>query len=155
RLRDALGVPLPIGVPDAFIEPVADPLGDLIARYARTHGPFTTQEAADRFGLGSAIAQHTLVRLADARRVMRGEFLATGRESIGDNTEWCDSEVLRRLRVRSLAALRHEVEPVEQHAFARFLPSWQNVGSRLRGVDGVASVIDQLAGVHIPASAWE
>ena len=155
RLRDALGVPLPIGVPDAFIEPVADPLGDLIARFARTHGPFTTQEAADRFGLGSAVAQHTLVRLADQRRVMRGEFLATGRESIGDNTEWCDSEVLRRLRVRSLAALRHEVEPVDQHAFARFLPSWQHVGGRLRGVDGVAAVIDQLAGAHIPASAWE
>ncbi|MET0932648.1 MAG: ATP-dependent helicase, partial [Mycetocola sp.] len=155
RLRDALGVPLPIGVPDAFLAPVADPVGDLIARYARTHGPFTTQEVADRFGLGSAVAQHTLVRLADARRVMRGEFLATGRESIGDNTEWCDSEVLRRLRVRSLAALRHEVEPVEQQAFARFLPVWQNVGGRLRGVDGVASVIDQLAGVNIPASAWE
>lgn len=155
RLRDALGVPLPIGVPDAFIEPVADPVGDLVARYARTHGPFTTQEVADRFGLGSAVAAHTLVRLADARRVMRGEFLATGRESIGDNTEWCDSEVLRRLRVRSLAALRHEVEPVEQEAFARFLPAWQNVGGRLRGVDGVASVIDQLAGVNIPASAWE
>jgi ATP-dependent Lhr-like helicase len=155
RLRDALGVPLPIGVPDAFLAPVVDPVGDLIARYARTHGPFTTQEVANRFGLGGAVAQHTLVRLADSRRVMRGEFLATGREAIGDNTEWCDTEVLRRLRVRSLAALRHEVEPVEQLAFARFLPSWQNVGGRLRGVDGVASVIDQLAGVHVPASAWE
>ncbi|MET1053322.1 MAG: crosslink repair DNA glycosylase YcaQ family protein, partial [Mycetocola sp.] len=155
RLRDALGVPLPIGVPVAFTEPVADPLGDLIARFARTHGPFTTQDAADRFGIGSAVAQHTLVRLADARRVMRGEFLATGRESVGDNTEWCDSEVLRRLRVRSLAALRHEVEPVDQHAFARFLPVWQHVGGRLRGVDGVAAVIDQLGGAHIPASAWE
>ncbi|MET0842404.1 MAG: ATP-dependent helicase [Mycetocola sp.] len=155
RLRDALGVPLPIGVPVAFIEPVADPVGDLIARFARTHGPFTTQEAADRFGLGSAVAQHTLVRLADQRRVMRGEFLATGREAIGDNTEWCDSEVLRRLRVRSLAALRHEVEPVDQHAFARFLPHWQHVGGRLTGIDGVAAVIDQLAGAHIPASAWE
>jgi ATP-dependent Lhr-like helicase len=155
RLRDALGVPLPIGVPLAFIEPVADPAGDLVARYARTHGPFTTQQVADRFGLGSAVAAHTLVRLADARRVVRGEFLATGRETIGDNTEWCDSEVLRRLRVRSLAALRHEVEPVEQSAFARFLPAWQHIGGRLRGVDGVATVIDQLAGVALPASAWE
>nr|WP_253375241.1 DEAD/DEAH box helicase [Okibacterium sp. HSC-33S16] len=155
RLRDALGVPLPIGVPLAFIEPVADPVGDLVARYARTHGPFTTQQVADRFGLGSAVASHTLVRLADARRIVRGEFLATGRETVGDNTEWCDSEVLRRLRVRSLAALRHEVEPVEQSAFARFLPVWQHIGGRLRGVDGVATVIDQLAGVALPASAWE
>ncbi|GGE81648.1 Lhr family ATP-dependent helicase [Mycetocola zhadangensis] len=155
RLRDALGVPLPIGVPLAFIEPVTDPVGDLVARYARTHGPFTTQQVADRFGLGSAVAAHTLVRLADARRVVRGEFLATGRETIGDNTEWCDSEILRRLRVRSLAALRHEVEPVEQAAFARFLPVWQHIGGRLRGVDGVATVIDQLAGVALPASAWE
>ncbi|MGW4355085.1 ATP-dependent helicase [Nocardia sp. NPDC004582] len=151
RLRDALGVPLPIGVPAAFIEPVADPLGDLIGRYARTHGPFTLTQAAHRFGLGPAVAATALHRLALEKRVVEGEFTpgAAG-------TEWCDSEVLRRLRRRSLAAARKEVEPVATAALGRFLPSWQHVGTgELRGVDGVAAVVEQLAGVPIPASAWE
>jgi ATP-dependent Lhr-like helicase len=162
RLRDALGVPIPFGVPDAFIEPVADPVGDLIARYARSHGPFTASEAAARFGLGTAVVTDTLRRLETSRRVVEGEFrplglLADGAAgavaSIG--AEWCDAEILRRLRRRSLAALRHEVEPVDTTTFARFLPAWQHVGGTLRGVDGVAAVIDQLAGVAVPASAWE
>jgi ATP-dependent Lhr-like helicase len=151
RLRDALGVPLPIGVPVAFVEPVADPLGDLVGRYARTHAPFTAATAALRLGLGVAVVTDTLRRLQDDRRVSEGEFRPGG-----TGTEWCDVEVLRRLRRRSLAALRKEVEPVEQAAFARFLPEWQHVGSTaLRGVDGVAAVIEQLAGVPVPASAWE
>ncbi|HEY8589304.1 MAG TPA: crosslink repair DNA glycosylase YcaQ family protein, partial [Naasia sp.] len=150
RLRDALGVPLPIGTPTAFVEPVDDPLGDLVGRYARTHGPFTAAAAAARLGLGVAVVTDTLRRLAAARRVVDGEFRPGGQ-----GTEWCDLEVLRRLRSRSLAALRKEVEPVDGPTFARFLPTWQNVGGKLRGVDGVASVIDQLGGVPIPASAWE
>ena len=150
RLRDALGVPLPIGVPAAFIEPVDDPLGDLVSRYARTHGPFTAQDVASRFGLGVAVVTDTLRRLAADRRVVDGEFRpgATG-------IEWCSVEVLRRLRARSLAALRSEVEPVEQAALGRFLPAWQHVGGSLRGVDGLLQVIDQLAGVALPASTWE
>ena len=150
RLRDALGVPLPMGIPDAFTESVADPLGDLVSRYARTHGPFTAGDVAARFGLGTAVALVALRRLADARRLVEGEF-----RPAGTGSEWCDAEVLRRLRRRSLAALRHEVEPVDQTTLGRFLPAWQHVGGRLRGVDGVASVIEQLEGVRIPASAWE
>ncbi|MGN6128072.1 MAG: Lhr family ATP-dependent helicase, partial [Humibacter sp.] len=150
RLRDALGVPLPIGVPTAFIEPVVDPLGDLLSRYARTHGPFTVAEAASRFGLGAVVAHDALRRLAQDRRVTEGEFRPNA-----SGTEWCDSEVLRRLRRMSLAALRHEVEPVDPKTFARFLPEWQHVGGGLRGVDAVASVIEQLAGARVPASAWE
>lgn len=151
RLRDALGVPLPIGVPAAFIEPVADPLGDLVGRYARTHGPFGLAAVARRFGLGPAVAATALHRLAAEKRVVEGEFTpgSTG-------TEWCDTQVLRRLRRRSLAAARKEIEPVATTAFARFLPAWQQVGTgQLRGVDGVAAVVEQLAGVPIPASAWE
>ncbi|WP_040865067.1 ATP-dependent helicase [Nocardia exalbida] len=151
RLRDALGVPLPIGTPAAFIEPVADPLGDLVGRYARTHGPFPAEAVAARFGLGTAVAAGALQRLAAEKRVVEGEFTpgAAG-------AEWCDAQVLRRLRRRSLAAARHEVEPVSTAAFGRFLPSWQHIGSgELRGVDGVAAVVEQLAGVPIPASAWE
>ncbi|TFC97780.1 MULTISPECIES: ATP-dependent helicase [Cryobacterium] len=150
RLRDALGVPLPQGVPAVFTEPVPDPLGDLVSRYARTHGPFTLAEVAARFGLGPAVAHVALRRLAGARRLMEGEF-----RPHGSGPEWCDAEVLRRLRRRSLAALRHEVEPVDQVTMGRFLPAWQHVGGRLRGIDGVASVIEQLEGARIPASAWE
>ncbi|MGK8520413.1 ATP-dependent helicase [Nocardia asteroides] len=151
RLRDALGVPLPIGTPSAFIEPVADPLGDLVGRYARTHGPFGTEAVATRFGLGTAVAATALHRLVTEKRVVEGEFTPGAAGS-----EWCDAQVLRRLRRRSLAAARHEVEPVATAAFGRFLASWQHVGSgELRGVDGVAAVVEQLAGVPIPASAWE
>ncbi|MFF0491150.1 ATP-dependent helicase [Nocardia sp. NPDC004068] len=151
RLRDALGVPLPIGTPTAFIEPVPDPLGDLVGRYARTHAPFTLDAVARRFGIGTAVAATALHRLAAEKRVVEGEFTpgAAG-------AEWCDAQVLRRLRRRSLAAARKEVEPVSTAAFARFLPAWQHVGTgELRGVDGVAAVVEQLAGVPIPASAWE
>ena len=78
----------------------------------------------------------------------------------GGDLEWCDSEVLRRLRLRSLAAIRGTVEPVSPEAFARFLPSWQHVagsagGRPLEGIDGVLGAIEQLAGVPLPASAWE
>jgi ATP-dependent Lhr-like helicase len=150
RLRDALGVPLPIGVPAAFIEPVDDPVGDLVSRYARAHGPFTVQDAASRFGLGTAVVTDTLRRLAADRRVVDGEFRPGA-----SGTEWCSVEVLRRLRSRSLAALRQEVEPVDAATLGRFLPAWQSVGGTLRGLDGLAQVIDQLAGVSLPASTWE
>ncbi|MEJ3404942.1 DEAD/DEAH box helicase [Rathayibacter sp. YIM 133350] len=150
RLRDALGVPVPPGVAVAFAETVADPLGDLVSRYARTHGPFTTEDVADRLGVGVAVARAALRRLADDRRVLEGEF-----RPHGTSAEWCDAEVLRKLRRRSLAALRHEIEPVPPIVLSRFLPAWQHVGRTLRGVDGVASVIEQLEGVRLPASAWE
>ncbi|WP_066041225.1 ATP-dependent helicase [Herbiconiux solani] len=161
RLRDALGVPIPFGVPDAFIAPVEHPVIDLVSRYGRTHGPFLASEVAERFGLGIAVVTDALRRLASDRRVVEGEFrpsgLAVDTALLGQasGTEWCDAEVLRRLRSRSLAALRHEVEPVQTPTLARFLPSWQHVGGSLRGVDGVLTVIEQLAGVPVPASAWE
>ncbi|WP_330332969.1 DEAD/DEAH box helicase [Streptomyces sp. NBC_00536] len=150
RLRDALGTALPVGVPEAFTEPVKDPLGDLLARYARTHGPFTTAAVAARFGLGTATADGALHRLAAAGRVVQGEFHPAG---IGQ--EWCDATVLRRLRRRSLAALRQELEPVPPTALATFLPQWQHLGGALRGIDGLARAIEQLQGAPVPASALE
>lgn len=150
RLRDALGTALPVGVPEAFTEPVKDPLGDLLARYARTHGPFTTASAAARFGLGAAVTDGALHRLAAAGRTVQGEFHPAG---IGQ--EWCDAGVLRRLRRRSLAALRQELEPVPPTALATFLPQWQHLGGALRGIDGLARAIEQLQGAPVPASALE
>jgi ATP-dependent Lhr-like helicase len=151
RLRDALGTALPVGVPVAFTEPVKDPLGDLLARYARTHGPFTTGEAAARFGLGAAVADGTLHRLAAAGRLAQGEFRPGGA-----GQEWCDATVLRRLRRRSLAALREELEPVPPATLGVFLPQWQHVGTHsLRGMDGLARAVEQLQGAAVPASALE
>ncbi|WP_438353849.1 ATP-dependent helicase [Microbacterium sp. CJ88] len=159
RLRDALGVPLPVGIPNAFLEPLPDPIADLVARHARTHGPFTADAVATRFGMGVAVARQTLQRLESRGRVTSGYFLPDAASGSGarptDDQEWCDTEVLRRLRMRSLAAIRGSVEPVPPEAFARFLPVWQHVTRSLEGIDGVAAVIEQLAGVPIPASAWE
>src|SRR5258708_4677053 len=165
RLRDALGVALPPGVPDAFTEPVGDPLGDLAARYARTHGPFTAAAAAQRYGLGAAVVTGALRRLAAEGRAAGGEVLPGGR-----GTEWCDSEVLRLLRRRCLAKLRREAEPVLPQVLARFLPAWQNA-ARAAGPDrartrpspprqqarpdAVYDVVEQLAGAAVPASALE
>lgn len=150
RLRDALGTALPVGVPEAFTEPVKDPLGDLLARYARTHGPFTTAVVAARLGLGAAVTEGALHRLAAAGRVVQGEFHPAG---IGQ--EWCDATVLRRLRRRSLAALRQELEPVPPASLATFLPQWQHLGGALRGIDGLARAVEQLQGAPVPASALE
>ncbi|MDN3241479.1 ATP-dependent helicase [Glycomyces tritici] len=150
RLRDALGSALPADVPAAFLEPVADPLGDLLARYARTHGPFTSGDAAARFGLGVAVTDGALQRLTADGRLTGGEFRPGG-----EGREWCDAGVLRRLRRRSLAALRKELEPVAPAALAGFLPEWQHLGGDLRGVDGLARAVEQLQGVPVPASALE
>ncbi|GGK27558.1 DEAD/DEAH box helicase [Pilimelia terevasa] len=148
RVRDALGAALPVGVPQAYLEPVADPLGDLLARYARTHGPFAAAAAAARFGLGVSVVEHGLRLLAARGRVVAGEFSDAG------GAEWCDAEVLRMLRRRSLAALRKEIEPVPPRALATFLPAWQQLG-RGRGVEAVAAAVEQLQGLAVPASALE
>jgi len=160
RLRDALGTALPVGLPTAFLEPVADPLADLVARHARTHGPFRASDVAVRLGLGPAVARQALQRLESQGRVTSGFFLPDpgGRgagSAAADEGEWCDTEVLRRLRMRSLAAIRGSVEPVSPEAYARFLPVWQHVTRPLEGIDGVVAVVEQLAGVPLPASAWE
>ncbi|MEL7207306.1 MAG: hypothetical protein AAGK32_03580 [Actinomycetota bacterium] len=150
RLRDALGVALPPGLPAAFTDPVADPLSDLVSRFARTHGPFLTAELTGALGVEAEAALTALAELERQGRVVRGEFRPDGVER-----EWCHTEVLRVLRRRSLAALRSEVEPVEQDVLARFLPTWQHVGARHRGVDGLAEVITALQGAALPASALE
>ncbi|GLY04770.1 DEAD/DEAH box helicase [Actinoplanes sp. NBRC 101535] len=150
RYRDALGVALPVGIPEAYLEPVADPLGDLVARYARTHGPFAAATCAARFGLGVFVVEQALKRLSATGRVASGEFSPDGA-----GTEWCDAEVLRMLRRRSLAALRREIEPVPPRVLAAFLPRWQQVGGNSRGVDGLAATLEQVQGLAIPASAWE
>ena len=150
RLRDALGVAVPVGLPAAFTEPVDDPLGDLVARYARTHGPFTAPEVAARYGVAAGRVLPALERLESDGRLVRGEFRPDGHDR-----EWTDPEVLRTLRRRSLAALRKEVEPVDADALGRFLPEWHHVGSRRTGTDALVDVVAQLQGAPIPASVVE
>lgn len=154
RLRDGVGAPVPLGVPAAFTGAVADPLGELLGRYARTRTPFTTADAAARFGLGLRVTADVLGRLAADGRLVRGDFVATTDVASGSE-QWCDAEVLRVLRRRSLAALRAQVEPVSTAAYGRFLPAWHRVPAQNSGLDGLMSVIDQLAGVRMPASAIE
>jgi ATP-dependent Lhr-like helicase len=150
RLRDALGIALPAGLPSAFTDPVERPLDDLVARYARTHGPFSVEEAAGRLGITAERAKEALGRLETEERVVHGEFRPGGMER-----EWCDATVLRTLRRRSLAAMRHEIEPVDAATFARFLPAWQGVGRGRRGLDSLVETLEQLQGVAIPASVLE
>ena len=157
-------------MPEAFTEPVADPLGDLMARYARTHGPFTADTVAGRYGLGSAVVTLALRRLAASGRVVEGEFLPAGQAGsaqAGDGqltaaraTEWCDAEVLRLLRRRCLARLRKEAEPVPPEVLARFLPAWHGIGAsgagkRRADAGAVLEVLERLAGAPVPASALE
>lgn len=157
RLRDGVGAAVPVGLPASFTEAVADPLGDLLGRYARTRTPFTTAEAAARFGLGLRITADVLGRLASDGRLVRGDFVVAEPAGGAGSEQWCDADVLRILRRRSLAALRAQVEPVSTAAYGRFLPAWHEVGagSPGHGVDRLISVVDQLAGVRLPASALE
>ncbi|MBW8827416.1 MAG: DEAD/DEAH box helicase [Acidobacteria bacterium] len=150
RLRDALGVPVPPGVPFAFLEPVERPLDELVARYARTHGPFRPIEASRRLGTSVDRVRDSLLRLETDGRVLQGEFRPGGVER-----EWVDDEVLRALRRRSLAALRKEVEPVDGATLGRFLPAWHGIGERRRGMDALVDAVGRLQGVPIPASVLE
>jgi ATP-dependent Lhr-like helicase len=154
RLRDGLGTALPVGIPEAHLAVVDDPLGDLVSRFARTHGPFTPDDVAADLGLPRAVTSEVIVRLVGARRLTAGEF-----RPAGTSAEYCDPEALRRIRRRTIARLRHEIEPVPQSAFAAFLPIWQQVAAAgrrpaRRGADGCFEVIDQLAGLALPASSW-
>ena len=162
RVREALGVQVPPGLPDAFLlweggDP-ADPsdpegaLGSLLVRYARTHTPFTSDDVAVRFGVSADIVDRLLLRRGDSGAILSGEFRPGG-----TSKEWCDPDVLRMLRQRSLAVLRKEIEPTSTEALARFLPDWHGVGSAVisGGIDRLYEVIGQLQGLALPASALE
>jgi ATP-dependent helicase Lhr and Lhr-like helicase len=154
RYRDGLGIPLPPGLATALLEPVAHPVLELVRRYARTHGPFTLREAADRFALDTEAVEHVLRQLAAEGRVLEGGFRPGGL-----HREWCDAEILRQIRRKSLARLRREVEPVEQHTLARFLTHWQGLlAPRRTGtahLDALLDAIENLQGAPLPASLLE
>jgi ATP-dependent Lhr-like helicase len=149
RYRDALGCVAPQGLPAAFLEPVPDPLADLLLRFARTHAPFTADDVARRFGFGAAPAADKLRLLATAGRLLVGAFLPGGR-----GVEWCEPDVLRTLKRKSLARLRAAVEPVDAAAYARFLADWHGLERPEAGLDALAAALEKLEGCALPASAW-
>jgi ATP-dependent Lhr-like helicase len=146
RYRDALGAMPPAGLPDVFLEPVPDALSSLIRRYARGRGPFTSAEVAEHFALEPAVAEEILSALEQAEALVRGELRPGGTER-----EWCDPDVLRRLRRASLARLRKEVEPVEPAALARFLPGWQGIDRR----STLREALVPLQALPLPVALWE
>jgi ATP-dependent Lhr-like helicase len=150
RYRDALGVPLPTGLPEALLDAVPNAARDLARRYARTRGPFTTPEFAGRYGLGRAVAEALLRESAAAGRLLEGEFRPGG-----SGREWCDPDVLQSIRRRSLARLRKEVEPVEPAVLGRLVTAWQGVVRRRPGPDALLDTIENLQGAPLPASLFE
>ena len=153
--RDALGAVPPGGLPDAFTADVPHALAKLVARYARTHGPFTTAQLHARYDVGAGGVEIVLERLERDGEIVRGELHPDGRPG---EPEWCDTEVLRRLRRASLAALRKEIEPADQRALAAFLPSWQGVDRHPAagaGIDRLREVLVALQGLALPAEVWE
>jgi ATP-dependent Lhr-like helicase len=150
RYRDALGASLPLGVPGVFTEATPAPLEGIVARFARTHGPFGIADVAARFGIGEDRVAGAVASLEAQGRVVRGEFRPGGLER-----EWCEADVLRSIRRRSLAALRKEVEPVEAPALGRFVPEWQAATSPRHGPTALVDAIAQLQGASIPASIVE
>ena len=148
--RDALGVPVPSGLPETFLEEVPEAMVALIRRYAATHGPFPTARPAQRYGVD---VEPALQQLERAGELVRGELLPGGTER-----EWCDPDVLRRVRRASLAALRKEVEAADVRELARFLPSWQNVDAHRpagAGPDRLREALVPLQGVALTPEIWE
>jgi ATP-dependent helicase Lhr and Lhr-like helicase len=179
RLRDALGTALPVGLPEALLAPVPDPLSDLVRRHARTHGPFTVSDLARRFGLAPGTLTPTLGLLEASGAFVAGRLRPPGARPGGnaasetattaDGTtsaatpsavaltgerEYCDAEVLRRIRRRSLAAARADVEAVPAHVLGIYLPRWHQLG-QLYGLDGLLSAVDQLAGAELDVADVE
>jgi len=150
RYRDALGVSPPAGTAEAWLQPSDAPLDALLLRWGRSHAPFTAAAPAARWGVAQAAVADRLAGLVAGGALLEGAFRPGGTEH-----EFCDPDVLRALRRRSLARLRREVEPVPPEALARFLPAWQGIGSRAAGADRLLEVIAQLEGFPIPVSILE
>ena len=150
RYRGAIGVSLPIGLPEVFLDTGAAPLDSLLRRYARTHVPFVTADVTRRWSLPASKLEPSLDRLASRGEVLAGEF-----RRAAEGREYCHPEVLKMLRRRSLAALRREIESVPPDAVARFLPAWHGLGVRAGGIERLLEVVFQLQGVALPATVIE
>ena len=150
KLRDGLGTALPTGIPEVFLDATPTPVHDLLLRFARTNGPFTSADAASAFGLGVSVVDETLRTLVGRGRLVDGSF-TPGRQG----NEWCDVEVLRLIRRGTVAALRSEAEPVSTHMYANFLPEWHGLSTPTTGHEAIMRAVDMLAGAQLPAQQLE
>jgi ATP-dependent helicase Lhr and Lhr-like helicase len=150
RYREGVGTAIPSGLPSVFLERTEDPQFDLIGRFARTRGPFLIEEASRRFGLSASSIHDVLMELEAQGKVIEGEF----RPGV-EGREWCDSNVLRTIRQRTLAKLRHQIEPVEPAVYGRFLPVWHRIGEERQGLEAVLEAVSQIQGYPVPASVLE
>ena len=150
QYRDALGAVLPEDLAGTWLQPSPEPLLELLSRYARTHGPFTLDDLWRRYQVPNAVTENALADL-----LRRGRLLEGGFRPGGVHREWVHPEVLQQLRRRTLARLRREVEPLEARVLGAFLPRWQGVGSKRRGLDALLDAIETLQGVALPVSEWE
>lgn len=158
KLRDALGVAPPIGTPSAFTEHVPDAMHQLVMRYARTHVPFTAYDVAQRLGIGVNVATSYLSQAQSSGQLVSGQLLPSALRDNDQSThqpDWCEPDVLRTLRRRSLASLRADVEPVTAQAFSAFSLNWSGVSSPSSGLGALAKALEHLSGAIIPASALE
>ncbi|MEM7250615.1 MAG: helicase-related protein [Pseudomonadota bacterium] len=146
--RDTLGISLPTGLPQAYLAPQADALRELIARYARTHGPFTANELGRRFDLLTAQVEPALKLAEREGRMVYGDIRPDGQ-----SPEWCDADVFRRLKRQTLARLRNEIAPVDEATLGRFLPAWHDVGTERGGPERLLEALRQLEGLALPWSA--
>jgi ATP-dependent helicase Lhr and Lhr-like helicase len=164
RYRDALSIQLPSGIATALLEPVDSPLTDVIARFARTHGPFSPEDVCARFNLQPDSINTTLIELAQSGRLIAGDF-TTQDQSVGSGTrletdtaadrQWCDANVLRIWKQRSLARVREQIKPASSDACTRFLIDWHGIGRRRKGPEALLDVVEQIQGLALPASCLE
>ncbi len=147
--RDAMGIDVPTFLPESYLQPVQDPLQRLLKRYARHHGPFLTTEPASRYRISEPHIEPALRLLEGNGTLVRGEIRPGGAA-----LDWCDAQVLRRLKRATLAQLRNEVAPVDAPALAQFLPHWHGLGKARSGTDALAQVIAQLQDLALPWSSW-
>jgi ATP-dependent helicase Lhr and Lhr-like helicase len=150
RYRDAFGIPLPPGLAEIFLKTTADPLCETARRYARIHGPFTVMDVARRYAFDVSLMEPALHTLHAQGKLLEGEFLPRG-----THREWCDPDILRQIRRKSLANLRREIEPVEQQTLARLLTRWQGVHVPRKGLDALLDAIEVLQGTALLASDLE
>ncbi len=99
RYRDALGTPLPPGLPDVFLSSIDNAITEIVRRYGRTHLPFTTVELGTRYGLQPDEVEPVLYALHGQGKLLEGEFRPNGR-----HREWCDPEILKRIRQKKPCA---------------------------------------------------
>lgn len=164
RYRDALSIQLPLGIAEALLEPVESPLADIISRFARTHGPFSSKDVCARFDLPTDFVNTALVELGQSGKLIAGDFATLEAETKSDTTseqdaaadrQWCDANVLRIWKQRSLARVREQIKPASPEACARFLIDWHGIGRRRKDPEALLDVVEQLQDLTLPASCLE